>query len=647
MLKRAAVIIAILFISLNTGYAKELKQGEFLALCYHSVSERPVPGDNYIITQQAFTEQMEYLKTHGYNPISLNDLILASEGKKALPPKPVLLTFDDAYISYYKFVVPLLEKFNFPSVLGVVSTFIEKNPDDMPEPLMSWDQIKEVSSKELVEVASHSYDLHKGIQYNPSGNVGAAAFVRAYDPVRHGYETEEEFRKRLEADFALQGEMFVKKLGFKPKAIVWPYGRYNSIGVEAARKNGYSMAFNLDDDGFGSLGNLMEVKRLVVKDKSIKDFISKITDPGHDDTKIRAVQVDLDIIFDPDSYEQTDKNLGRLIERLVEMKINTVFLQAFADPEGTGNIKSVYFHNRVLPVRGDIFSHVAHQIFIRDIRVYAWMPVLSIVLPDEKLNNELKVHELSEDGARPSRSWYKRLTPFSEKTRDIMRTLYEDLAAHSIIDGVLFQDDAYLNDMEDFHPLAMLDYERRFGRKVSLQDIRNNTELSQKWSRYKTGVLLDFTKGLMKGVHRYRPGAKSARNLYANTVINPESEARFAQNYSLFLNTYDKVVIMAYPQMEGVSRESGWLKKLVHKALAFPDGANKTIFKIQTYDWKNKKWVNDGLILKELRTILASGGMHIAYYPDNLYENKPLLDSVRLEMSTQSNPFLTKEALPR
>lgn len=46
------------------------------------------------------------------------------------------------------------------------------------------------------------------------------------------------------------------------------------------------------------------------------------------------------MIYDPSSYEKTDQNLGRLIDRLVAMKVNTVFLQAFSDPEGTGNIKA-------------------------------------------------------------------------------------------------------------------------------------------------------------------------------------------------------------------------------------------------------------------------------------------------------------------
>ena len=65
------------------------------------------------------------------------------------------------------------------------------------------------------------------------------------------------------------------------------------------------------------------------------------------------------------------------------MKVNTVFLQAFADPDGTGTIRSVYFPNKVLPVRANIFSHAVHQIIIRDMKVYAWMPTLSIELPDE------------------------------------------------------------------------------------------------------------------------------------------------------------------------------------------------------------------------------------------------------------------------
>ena len=121
------------------------------------------------------------------------------------------------------------------------------------------------------------------------------------------------------------------------------------------------------------------------------------------------------MIYDPSSYEKTDQNLGRLIDRLVAMKVNTVFLQAFSDPEGTGNIKSVYFHNRVLPVKADIFSHAVHQMMIRDMTVYAWMPTLSIELLTANLMRASKCVKLQVIKTRPSQSWYRRLTPFDEK----------------------------------------------------------------------------------------------------------------------------------------------------------------------------------------------------------------------------------------
>ncbi|MDH4220659.1 MAG: poly-beta-1,6-N-acetyl-D-glucosamine N-deacetylase PgaB, partial [Candidatus Aminicenantes bacterium] len=427
-----------LFYSTSFAMAMDIKPGDFLVLCYHAIPAKARPGDKYSIPQHIFIEHMEYLRTHGYQPVSLDDILEASAGRKTLPKNPVLLTFDDAYISYYEFVVPMLEKFGYPSVLAVVSTFIGNPPKDFPEELMSWNQIREVASKKLVRVVSHSYDLHKGIQYNPQGNIGPSVGIRRYDPDTKKYETEDEYRARLKADFKSQAEIFEKELGFTPKAIVWPFGQHNSISREVAQKEGYRFGFSLEW-GVGNINNLHAIKRILMENEPMEDSIENITKPGRDESvmQMHAVQVDLDLIYDPTSYEKTDENLGKLINRLVEMKVNTVFLQAFSDPEGTGNIKSVYFYNSVLPVRGDIFSHAVHQMVIRNMNVYAWLPTLSIVLPDEKLNEELRVREIVEGGTRASQSWYQRLTPFSSDVRELVRRLYEELAAHSQINGIL------------------------------------------------------------------------------------------------------------------------------------------------------------------------------------------------------------------
>lgn len=642
-MSKRLIIFLIMFLFFNaTGFAftKEMKSGEFMVLAYHAIPEKARPGDKYSVPQQDFIEQIEYLRTHYYHPVSLDNILKASEGKKSLPKNPVLLVFDDAYISYYEFVVPILEKFGYPSVLGVVGSFIDHPPKGLTEPLMSWEQIREVAAKELVDVVSHTYDLHKAIRYNPPGNVGPAVAIRAYDPETKSYETEQVYRTRIEADFAAQTELFKKHLGTIPRAVIWPFGKYNAISWEIAQAAGYRIAFKAGYRGLAYLDRLNAVNRLMIEKQPIEDFIIEITNPDVDKTITRAVQVDLDLIYDPESYEKTDKNLGKLIDRLVEMKVNTVFLQAFADPEGTGNIESVYFHNRVLPVRADIFSHAAHQMIIRDMYVYAWMPTLSIVLPDKSLNEELRVLEKSGDTTRPSQSWYKRLTPFSSDVRKLIYNLYEDLAAHSQIHGILFQDDAYLTDHEDYHPLALAGYKERFGKDLLSVNLNDSPELAMNWSRHKTEVLIDFTKHLMEGVRRHRPNALFARNIYALLLTKPESEEWFAQNYELFLETYDQVVIMAYPQMEKVSQPSTWLEELVNKVKGFPHGIEKTVFKIQAYDWERNTWVKDTVILREIRDILSAGGIHIAYYPDNLWEDKPALNTIKLEMSTQTYPFL-------
>ena len=643
MLKRIIIALIILFIfnSASLTLADEMKPGEFLVLTYHAVPVKTSLDSHYSVPRNRFAEQMEYLRTHGYNPVSLTDILRASEGKHVLPKNPVLLTFDDAYISYYEFVVPVLEMFGYPSVLAVVGSFIDNPPKDLPEPVMNWGQIKEVSAKKLVEVISQSYDLHKGIQYNPQGNVGPSATAFAYDPNTQKYETEDEYRVRLYSDFRSQSELFSRKLGFVPRAIVWPFGGYNAITQEVARKAGYNIGFSLEP-GLGSINDLQVINRILVENEPMEDFIKKIVKHGKDDpqTPVRAVQVDIDKIYDPTSPEKTDDNLGKLINRLVEMKVNTVFLQAFADPEGTGNIKEVYFNNSVLPVKADIFSHAVHQMIIRDMYVYAWLPTLSIVLPDEKLNEELRVREIIDDTSRPGQSWYKRLTPFSNDVRKIVRQLYEDLAAHAQVHGVLFQDDAYLTDHEDVHPSAIASYKEHFGKDFLFTEMDKDTQLLKNWISYKTDVLIDFTENLKDGVKRYRPEAKFARNMYASLLTEPGSEEWFAQNYDKFLKVYDHVVILAYPQMEEVEKPSLWLKKLVHKTKEFPKGKEKTIFKIQAYDWTNKTWLDDIFLLEELRDILSSGGRHIAYYPDDLWADRPKLKIMKLEMSTQNYPFM-------
>ncbi len=619
----------------------DIPEGKYLVLCYHSVQPNPPAWSKYTISRTEFAQQMDYLKQHGFTVVSFQQILDAHSGKAQLPPRPVLLTFDDAYLSFYDYVLPILERYGYPAVLAVVGTWIDKPPKKLPERLMTWKQLKEVASHPLVEIASHSYNLHRAIRYNPAGNVAAAVSVRHYLAEEKRYETLEEYKERLRKDFAAQKDLLKEKLGVTPRIMVWPYGRFNAISQEIAVQSGIIADFSLEV-GFNTLDNLHGLRRLLIEQyDEASEFKKAIKYLSWPEEGIRAVQVDLDLIYDPKSYEQTDANLGKLIDRLFEMKVNTVFLQAFSDMEGSGNIKSVYFHNRVLPVRADIFSHAVHQLSIRNMAVYAWMPTIGIVLPDEEMNRRLAVKEIKEDGSiKPSSSWYRRLSPFSDETRRLLTMLYEDLAANNQISGILFQDDAYLNDTEDLNSAALPVIEKIFGTTdITRQMLEEDSAKSRLWCQAKTDQLTSLIAELKKVVKRYRPYAKFARNIYARVLMEPRSKLWFAQDFDQYLSEYDFAVVMAYPVMEEAKDHDEWLDRLVTTVAQRPEGLEKTIFKLQSYDWKHDRWMPTSWLYSSIRRILSRGGRHIAYYPDNFWENRPKIDLIKLEMSTQDFPF--------
>ncbi len=626
----ATTLVALLILPCQDSHAAA-REDHIRILCYHDIPKTPAT-DQYSIDQHTFAQQLEYLRTHGFHFISVEDLIEARKGSRKLPPKPVLLTFDDAYLSFYDFVFPLLRRLGYPSVLAVVGSWIENGPPaEVRERLMTWEQIRQVAASRLVEIASHSFDLHRGIQYTPQGNVSSAVAVRRYLPGEKRYEDNQEYRSRISRDFSLQRDLFLRRLGSAPRVMVWPYGRYNVIAIEEAKRAGVVFTFGLED-GLNSLSDL-DAARRILPPKDMKDFI-RIVEKGQQPAwPIHAVQADLDLLYDPQSPEQTDRNLGLFIERLLALGVNTVFLQAFSDPEGTGEISSVYFHNRVLPVRADIFAHAVHQITIRGIKVYAWMPTLGIVLPDPQLNSQLQVLRKQDDRApAPYPPGQRRLTPFSPETRRILGMLYEDLAAHSLISGILFQDDATLSDQDDFSPYAAKVWERVVRSGPSDGPVSS-------WARAKTKAICDLLDYLADRVRDYRPDVKIARNIFAPPLLNPRSEEWFAHNYPMFLDRYDYVVVMAYPEMEEQPDWKTWLGDLVDVVRQAPEGAAKTVIKLQAYDWKTRTQIDDLRLLSQMRLVQAFGARNIAYYPDNVFEDHPAAKIMAQELSTKDFPF--------
>jgi len=60
------------------------------------------------LTVEQFREQIAYIKKH-YSVISIAELSAAAAGDADLPPRPLLLTFDDGYLDHFTNVFPILK----------------------------------------------------------------------------------------------------------------------------------------------------------------------------------------------------------------------------------------------------------------------------------------------------------------------------------------------------------------------------------------------------------------------------------------------------------------------------------------------------------------------------------------------------------
>jgi peptidoglycan/xylan/chitin deacetylase (PgdA/CDA1 family) len=90
---------------------------------YHAI-QPPVAGAEFpqlYVPQADFVEQMKWLDDQGYEAVTLDQVEDAWYKGGELPPKPVVLTFDDGYLSQYVAAFPALEHFHWPGVLNLVA----------------------------------------------------------------------------------------------------------------------------------------------------------------------------------------------------------------------------------------------------------------------------------------------------------------------------------------------------------------------------------------------------------------------------------------------------------------------------------------------------------------------------------------------
>jgi peptidoglycan/xylan/chitin deacetylase (PgdA/CDA1 family) len=204
-------------------------EGEIPVLQYHGINEK---HDLYSVSQESFAEHMQALAGAGFETIGIRDFVAAMRGEDVeLPPRPVLITFDDGRLDSYRGAHEVLESHGFSAVMFAISSRGES-------PFyLSWDELRKMDESPTWEVQMHAHEGHDNIPVSESEEGPYYANLIQTD---RGLETIEHYKRRVAGDIAAGLEIFEEELeDFEPVGFAVPYGNAGEDGSNDDRIASY------------------------------------------------------------------------------------------------------------------------------------------------------------------------------------------------------------------------------------------------------------------------------------------------------------------------------------------------------------------------------------------------------------------------
>ncbi|NKF23605.1 polysaccharide deacetylase family protein [Solimonas marina] len=167
-----------------------------------------------------FRRQMAFLKRWGANVLTMTEAVAALRGERPIPPRAVVLTFDDGYRSFIDTAVPVLQEYGFPAIVYVLASKAGDDAgwyavDGQPTPpLMTWDEVRRLPALGM-EVGSH------GLFHTALKGVDAPT---------------------LRAELADSKRIIEDQLGRAVPHFCYPFGSVDQAAIDACAAAGYSSA---------------------------------------------------------------------------------------------------------------------------------------------------------------------------------------------------------------------------------------------------------------------------------------------------------------------------------------------------------------------------------------------------------------------
>lgn len=217
-------------------------------LVYHNFDPH-TPG-SMTITTAKFEAQLQWLKENDYTVIPLQDLVGYLQGKNAaIPEKSVVITADDGRESAYRYMVPLVRKYNIP-----VTLFIYPSSISNASYAMTWAQLKELQQTGLFDIQGHTY-------WHPN-------FKQEKKRL-----SDEDYQKLVHTQLMNSKKVLEEKLNIHVTLLAWPFGIYDDYLEQQALDAGYVMAFSIDGRLADKSEKVMAQPRyMMVEEQSMQTF---------------------------------------------------------------------------------------------------------------------------------------------------------------------------------------------------------------------------------------------------------------------------------------------------------------------------------------------------------------------------------------
>ncbi|MFB4303982.1 polysaccharide deacetylase family protein [Actinomadura sp. NTSP31] len=221
--QKAALTVRLDPAAARTAAALPRYPGSVLVLTYHGVSDTDHAGST--LSRRMFGEHMAALAAAGYRTVRLRDVEdLIAHRSVRLPPRALLITFDDGQLTDWTTADPVLKAHGFTAA-GFLTTGKIVQPGT-PSYYLSTRQVRDLAATGRWEFGSHSDGLHDLTRI--PGDVAAPMANRVL--VDGGMETIGHWRARVRADLARSQRFFTGTLGRKATAFSYPFGEPGRSG---------------------------------------------------------------------------------------------------------------------------------------------------------------------------------------------------------------------------------------------------------------------------------------------------------------------------------------------------------------------------------------------------------------------------------